>query len=191
MEIKFLKDKKKIFIMAASLLLCISIFLVIYLVTYNLNKLNSDVNFVNKNNYEIMSKNNIRELVIVNENSEGEFLESNRIKLELSDINKIFNDMYPIGGYEIIDFNDKAIILKEVNNKKFDPNMYYIGEKDGYITVFKSDEDGNLFIEDEFLDISSKKVESLPIADRELVVNYELKSNEREDVQDMLSELET
>lgn len=81
--------------------------------------------------------------------------------------------------------------MKEINDKKFDPNMYYIGEKDGYITVFKSDEDGNLFIEDESLDISSKKVESLPIADRELVVNYELKSNEREDVQDMLSELET
>lgn len=191
MEIKFLKDKKKRFIIAASLLLCILIFLVTYLITYNLNKLNSDVNFVNRNNYEIMSKNNTRELVIVNENSEGEFLEKNRIKLELSDINKIFTDMYPIGGYEIIDFNDKAIILKEVNDKKFDPNMYYIGEKDGYITVFKSDEDGNLFIEDESLDISSKKVESLPIADRELVVNYELKSNEREDVQDILSELET
>lgn len=191
MEIKFLKDKKKRFIIAASLLLCILIFLVTYLITYNLNKLNSDVNFVNRNNYEIMSKNNTRELVIVNENSDGEFLEKNRIKLELSDINKIFTDMYPIGGYEIIDFNDKAIILKEINDKKFDPNMYYIGEKDGYITVFKSDEDGNLFIEDESLDISSKKVESLPIADRELVVNYELKSNEREDVQDMLSELET
>ena len=191
MEIKFLKDKKKRFIIVASLLLCVSIFLLTYLITYNLNKLNSNVNFVDKNNYEIMSKNNTRELVIVNENSEGEFLEKNRIKLELSDINKIFTDMYPLGGYEIIDFNDKSIILKEVDDKKFDPNMYYIGEKDGYITVFKSDEDGNLFIEDESLDISSKKVESLPIADRELVVNYELKSHEREDVQDILSELET
>ena len=112
MEIKFLKDKKKRFIIVASLLLCVSIFLLTYLITYNLNKLNSNVNFVNRNNYEIMSKNNTRELVIVNENSEGEFLEKNRIKLELSDINKIFTDMYPLGGYEIIYFNDKSIILK-------------------------------------------------------------------------------
>lgn len=191
MEFKFLKNNKKRIILLVSIFSCLSIFLITYFITYNFNMKNGSVNFVNRNKHEVMLKNQTRELVIVNQNFDGEILEKNRIKLELSDINKFFTDMYTGGKYEIIDFNDKSIILKELGGKDFEPNMYYIGERDGYITVFKSDDKGSLFVENESLDISDKKVESLPVSDRELVVNYELKSNDREEVQDILSELET
>lgn len=190
MEIKFLKYKK-FRIVAIAFVIFALLFSITYLVTYNITRMRTNVNFVNKNNYEIISKNNMRDVVVVSENSNGELLEKSRMKLEITDINKVFKEMYPIGGYEIINFDDKSIILKETSNRNFSPNMYYIGEKDGYITVFKSDDKGNLFIENEKLDISSKRVESLPFTDRELVINYELKSNEREEVQDILSELET
>lgn len=191
MEMKFLKNNRKFVVIFISILSCLFIFLITYLITYNFNIKNGNVNFVNRNKHEVISKNQTKELVIVNQNFDGEILEKNRIKLELSDINKFFTDMYTGGKYEIFDFNDKSIILKEINGKDFEPNMYYIGEKDGYITVFKSDDKGSLFVENESFDISDKKVELLPVSDRELVINYELKSNDREEVQDILSELET
>ena len=63
--------------------------------------------------------------------------------------------------------------------------------KNGYITVFKSDNNGKLFIENEKVDISSKKVDSLPVSDRNLVLNYQLSSDNRDEMQYILSELET
>lgn len=191
MEIKLLKSNKGKLLIGLVILIAIALFISVYTVTYNVMNSKNSSNFVNKNVHEIISKNSTRELIVVSENVDGEFKEKNRMKLELADINKIFTEVYPIGKYEIMDFNDKSIVLREINNNNFDPNMYYIGERDGYITVFKTDDSGNLFIENESSDISSKKVESLPVTDRSLVLNYELKSDDREEVQDILSELET
>ncbi len=192
MEIKFLKDRKnKLFIIILTVLIAIALFISAYYITYNVIGTKNSSNFVNKNNHDGIVRNTTRDLVIVNEESDGQFIEKDRIKLELTDINKILVDMYPLNEYEIVDFNDKSIVIKEIISNSFDPDMYYIGEKNGYITVFKSDVNGNLFIEDENSDISTKKVDSLPLSDRDLVLNYELKSNDRDELQDILSELET
>lgn len=190
MEIKFLKGKGKIITIIVLVFVCVSIFSATYFITYRLNAKNKNA-LVNRNKYETAIKSESKEIVIVNQNASGEFSEKNRIRLEISDINKFLEDMYSKGSYEILDFNDKSIILKELNNKVFDAGMYYIGEKDGYVTVFKADKDGKLFVENEKVDISNKKVDSLPITDREMVRNYELKSDNREGVQYILSELET
>ena len=175
MKNKFLNNNKNNFIILGIIGISILIFLSAYMITYKVISFKNDTNFVNRNSYESISKNNTRDLVIVSQNDDGEFMEKNRMKLELMDINKIFTDVYPLGKYEIIDFNDKSIVLKEKDENNFNPNMYYIGEKNGYITVFKSDNNGKLFIENEKVDISSKKVDSLPVSDRNLVLNYQLK----------------
>lgn len=190
MEIKFLKDRKSKWIVL-TLALSIIIFLVIYGITYMFNKPVHNMNFINRHGQESVVKHDTRELIIVGKDENGEIQEKNRIKIELADINKVFADVYPSTSYDIVDFNDKSITLKEKDVQNFDPNTYYIGEKDGYIALFKSDEKGNLFIENESLDISSRKVDSLPVADRELVMNYELRSVERDEMHDILSELET
>lgn len=191
MKNKFLNNNKNNFIILGIIGISIVIFLSAYMITYKVISFKNDINFVNRNSYESISKNNTRDLVIVSQNDDGEFMEKNRMKLELMDINKIFTDVYPLGKYEIIDFNDKSIVLKEKDENNFNPNMYYIGEKNGYITVFKSDNNGKLFIENEKVDISSKKVDSLPVSDRNLVLNYQLSSDNRDEMQYILSELET
>lgn len=191
MKNKFLNNNKKNFIILGIIAISVVIFLSAYMITYKVISFKNDTNFVNRNSYESISKNNTRDLVIVSQNDDGEFMEKNRMKLELTDINKIFTDIYPLEKYEIIDFNDKSIVLKEKDENNFNPNMYYIGEKNGYITVFKSDNNGKLFIENEKIDISSKKVDSLPISDRNLVLNYQLSSDNRDEMQYILSELET
>ncbi len=191
MKNKFLNNNKNNFIILGTIGISILIFLSAYMITYKVISFKNDTNFVNRNSYESISKNNTRDLVIVSQNDDGEFMEKNRMKLELMDINKIFTDVYPLGKYEIIDFNDKSIVLKEKDENNFNPNMYYIGEKNGYITVFKSDNNGKLFIENEKVDISSKKVDSLPVSDRNLVLNYQLSSDNRDEMQYILSELET
>jgi len=191
MKNKFLNNNKNNFIILGIIGISILIFLSAYMINYKVISFKNDTNFVNRNSYESISKNNTRDLVIVSQNDDGEFMEKNRMKLELMDINKIFTDVYPLGKYEIIDFNDKSIVLKEKDENNFNPNMYYIGEKNGYITVFKSDNNGKLFIENEKVDITSKKVDSLPVSDRNLVLNYQLSSDNRDEMQYILSELET
>lgn len=190
MKNKFLNNKNNFIILG---IICISIlvFLSAYMITYKNINFKTGTNFVNKNSYETISKSGTRDLVIVTQNDDGEFMEKNRIKLELADINKILTDMYSMDKYDIVDFNDKSIILKEKDTNNFNPNMYYIGEKNGYITVFKSDKNGKLFIENEKIDISTKKVDSLPAIDRNLVLNYQLTSENRDEMQYILSELET
>lgn len=190
MEIKFLKDKKNVFIIAVTLLLSAILFTLVYTIAYNANSSKSNVDFVSRTGHEKISKNKTKEVVVVKQDLKGDLLEKTRIKIELEDLGKAFSEMYPTDKYEIVNFSDDSIILKEKQAINFIPNKYYIGQKDGYVTVFKSDDNGNLFIENEG-DVSSKKVESLPIADRELVVNYKLSSLERDEVQYILSELET
>ncbi len=191
MEIKFLKSKRNKIILGVSLCILMLVFAITYFVTFSFNSKKNGVDFVNKNTYEVALKNNTKELIIVDTDKNGEFFEKSKMKIDILDINRLFTEIYPLSGYEIIDFNNKSITIKETSNKKFEPNMYYIGEKNGYITVFRSDDNGDLFIENESSDISSKKVDLLPTTDRELVLNYELKSNERGEVEYILSELET
>ncbi len=60
------------------------------MITYKVISFKNDTNFVNRNSYESISKNNTRDLVIVSQNDDGWNLwKKNRMKLELMDINKI------------------------------------------------------------------------------------------------------
>ena len=102
MKNKFLNNNKNNFIILGIIGISILIFLSAYMITYKVISFKNDTNFVNRNSYESISKNNTRDLVIVSQNDDGEFMEKNRMKLELMDINKIFTDVYPLGKYEIM-----------------------------------------------------------------------------------------
>ena len=82
----------------------------------------------------------------------------------------------PTSG-EIIFLNDMGIL---------EAGKYYIGEKDGYIAIFKAGEDGRPFIEKPE-DVSTKKIEDLPEVDRSKISNFEKKYDTREECEENIT----
>ena len=96
---------------------------------------------------------------------------------------------YTSKGYTVESLTDETVILnKDENSVKLEPNKYYLGEKDGYFAIYKSDENGKLFIENES-DIykNSRMVNTIPTNDQEDIKNYRLGYDTKDEVKEILS----
>jgi hypothetical protein len=109
-------------------------------------------------------------------------LDKNLTKAELS---KELKDK----GYVLEIESNGEMSYKKDSLKSVKPNKYYIGEKNGYLAIYKTDEDGTLLIENSN-DVysSSKKVDSLRDIDKNKIINFELEYNSKEDAEESLSE---
>ena len=58
-------------------------------------------------------------------------------------------DYYASKGYSVESLSEKKVVLNKDEEVILEPNKYYLGEKDGYFAIYKSDENGKVFIEDE------------------------------------------
>lgn len=103
-------------------------------------------------------------------------------------INKICSALKEI-GYELEDAGESELTFKREASKSVNPNKYYIGEKEGYLAIYKSDDNGNLFIEkDSDVYRDHKKVEMLPEDDKIKISSFELEYDTKEDAEEDLSE---
>lgn len=86
--------------------------------------------------------------VVEKEQSVSEFKEENSI---LTEINQQFIiGFFEANGYTLEElYDEKVVFKKDKITNVFEPNKYYIGEKDGYFAIYKSDSNGNLIIENE------------------------------------------
>lgn len=88
-------------------------------------------------------------------------------------------------GYELVSSNSNEIIF--LNDMGIlEAGKYYIGEKDGYIAMFKAGEDGRPIIENPE-DVSTKKIDDLPEVDREKISNFEKKYDTREECEEEIT----
>lgn len=77
-------------------------------------------------------------------------------------------DMYKSYGYKVDSFNPlETVLIKEVN--RYEPDKYVVGIKNGAIAIYKTDKNGNMFIEDSARDITDIKVNKLRPKDIELL----------------------
>ena len=115
---------------------------------------------------------------IINENNIDkeqtikEFKEENNIEVGVNQ--QFVIDFLEDSGYtlETID-NNKITFKKENKDNMFIANKYYLGEKDGYFAIYKTDDTGKLYIESEsdvFTDY--KKVNTIPIAAEEEIKTF-------------------
>lgn len=92
-------------------------------------------------------------------------------------------------GYVLVLTSDKELTFKRDPSQTVKPNKYYIGEKDGYFAIYKTDENGTLMIEkDEDVYRDSKKIDSLTPADITKIKNFEFEYDTKEDAEENLSE---
>ncbi|AWK52479.1 hypothetical protein DIC82_16360 [Clostridium beijerinckii] len=92
-------------------------------------------------------------------------------------------------GYVLeIESNGEMKYKKDIS-KFIKPNKYYIGEKDGFLAIYKTDNDGTLLIENsEDVYSNNKKVENLRESDKNKIKNFEFEYNSKEDAEENLSE---
>jgi hypothetical protein len=105
--------------------------------------------------------------------------------LTQSELSKVLKDK----GYALEIESDGLMTYKKNDSKSVKPNKYYIGEKDGFLAIFKTDKDGILLIENsQDVYSNSKKVESLGELDKNKIKNFEFEFDSKDDAEENLSE---
>ena len=94
-------------------------------------------------------------------------------------------------GYSLESETGSEYIYKRDVKDSAEANKYYIKEYDGYLAIFKCDEEGNLFIEDKDKDVyrNSIKFKDLPEGDKEMINNMQLVYNTKEEAQLDISDI--
>ena len=94
-------------------------------------------------------------------------------------------------GYSLESETGSEYIYKRDVKDSAEANKYYIKEYDGYLAIFKCDEEGNLFIEDKDKDVyrNSIKFKDLPEGDKEMNNNMQLVYNTKEEAQLDISDI--
>ncbi len=86
--------------------------------------------------------------VVEKEQSISEFKKENFISNDISQ--QFIVNFFEANGYNLEELQDEKVVFsKDGSIKVLQPNKYYIGEKDGYFAIYKTDSEGNLTIENE------------------------------------------
>ena len=76
----------------------------------------------------------------------GEFKKENDLAVDVSEAFII--NYYQNNGYELDTVDSEKVVFKKKNESVvLEPNKYYVGEKDGFFAIFKSDSKGKLTLE--------------------------------------------
>lgn len=199
-------DKKKIsLIFALFISFCIFCF-TYYYCNYELKSINTknnkqevknyketpDALYVQSRSYDTVSSNskiifktkyNKCETFVVNKEQQAGLL-AGKTKSELENI-------YAADGYKVDTISETEVVLiREVD--KYEPNKYVLGIKDGYIAIYKTDKEGNMFIEDQDRDITDIKIDKLKAADIDLLTKGDkyFQCSSKEDAQAILEDYE-
>ncbi len=123
---------------------------------------------------------------IENEYTLDEIKEELNVKEDLSKSKLI--DLLKDKGYNFEAAINNELIFKKTENA-IKPNKYYIGEKDGFLAIYKSDNDGKLQLEKEN-DVyrQFKPVSSLSKIDKEKIQQFKLVYSSKEEAEENISE---
>ena len=87
-------------------------------------------------------------VLLKKEQSISEFKKENFITSEISQ--QFIVNFFEANGYNLEELQDEKVVFnKDGTTNVLQPNKYYIGEKDGYFAIYKTDADGKLTIENE------------------------------------------
>lgn len=90
----------------------------------------------------------MNEGVVEKEQSILDFKKENSISSEISQ--QFIVNFFEANGYNLEELQDEKVVFnKDGITNVLEPNKYYIGEKDGYFAIYKTDSEGKLKIENE------------------------------------------
>lgn len=108
--------------------------------------------------------------------------------LELSSLSVFFSkEDYLLSKW---DYSSLTYIRDEnENSSKLLANKYYLGEENGFITLFLTNENGEIILEEKNVYTDYKPINNLPQSDQELIINNKFYYDTREDALIKLSEM--
>ncbi len=189
---KFKINKKKMVLLSVAL--GILVFSGSYMVSYFYNKEkisetnavieNEKSSLILKDNYKIvLTKRTVSDEIIVESNIEVKEIKK---ELNIKEINvEQVVDLYKGKGYSVASTDDYQMVFERAVGT-LEPNKYYIGDKDGYIAIYKSDINGIPVIESED-DITEREVGLLMEIDQNMIRNYEMVFDTKEECEEALS----
>ncbi|WP_297517376.1 hypothetical protein [uncultured Clostridium sp.] len=164
-----------------AVVLAILVFTMFYLGSYyyNLNKVESASKEVEVIKEEAAGLKDDILVMFTRENEKGEdevyrkitILELKKaLKVEIIEEEELIK-ILTSRGYEKSKKGENSLSFSKAIGSGLTPNKYYIGDKDGYIAIYKTDENGKAFIEKE-ADISFVKTDNFPEPDVERIKGF-------------------
>ncbi|MDU5107803.1 hypothetical protein [Clostridium sp.] len=95
-------------------------------------------------------------------------------------------------GYKLIEKDEKKLTYsrdKEVKSDKFEADKYYLGEDNGYISIFKTDKDGNIIESEKKVYTDSKPISHLPEKDQNYIKDHKFSFDSKDEALQKLSEM--
>ncbi|MDD7683423.1 MAG: hypothetical protein PUJ05_10850 [Clostridium sp.] len=186
---KSIRNKVTLFIV----LLIVCFFSTYFIVDRLTNSKNKDVND-NQSKTTVYNTNSLSDDMKIILKVDGivetsETLKEFKLDNNIDNVNEQFLvDYYASKGYSVESLSEKKVVLNKDEEVILEPNKYYLGEKDGYFAIYKSDENGKVFIEDES-DVyrSSKMVNTIPKDDQEAIKSFKFGYDTKDEAKEILS----
>ena len=95
-------------------------------------------------------------------------------------------------GYKLSEKNEEKLTYtrdKAIRSDVFEANKYYLGEENGYISIFKTDESGNVIESEKKVYSDSKPIVNLPETDQTYIKDHKFSFDSKEEALQKLSEM--
>lgn len=95
-------------------------------------------------------------------------------------------------GYKLSEKNEEKLVYtreKANSENSLEANKYYLGEENGYISIFKTDDSGNIIESEKKVYSDSKPLGNLPEIDQSYIKENKFSFDNKEDALQKLSEM--
>ncbi|MDY4604393.1 hypothetical protein [Clostridium tertium] len=184
------------FISLLAICFCLSYFITDYITDPNRDITNAEAQ--NETVYSENNKyldNNIYVMLKTNDNIDmAENLINLKSKLDLSEniTKEDLSEELSTQGYVLSEWdNNKLVYTRDaaVNTSKFESDKYYLGEENGFISLFKTDSNGNIIESEKKVYSDSKPLSNLPEIDQNYIKEHKFSFDTKEEALQKLSEM--
>lgn len=184
------------FISLLAICFCLSYFITDYITDPNRDITNAEAQ--NETVYSENNKyldNNIYVMLKTNDNIDmAENLINLKSKLDLSEniTKEDLSEELSTQGYILSEWdNNKLVYTRDaaVNTSKFKSDKYYLGEENGFISLFKTDSNGNIIESEKKVYSDSKPLSNLPEIDQNYIKEHKFSFDTKEEALQKLSEM--
>lgn len=197
---KNLNKKQKASLLVSFVTLLAITFCASYYITNYITNSNSKNNNVENENTNVYAENNyLSDSIFVSLNTKDNVdMIDTLLKLkeklgfkEKLTLDELSNELSQ-KGYKLSEKNEEKLVYtrEEANSENsLEANKYYLGEEDGYISIFKTDNSGNIIESEKKVYSDSKPLGNLPEIDQNYIKENKFSFDDKEDALQKLSEM--
>ncbi|MCR1952563.1 MULTISPECIES: hypothetical protein [unclassified Clostridium] len=198
---KNISKKQKAAMLVSFVSLLAICFCLSYFITDYVTNPNRDINNAEAQNETVYSENNkylddnIYIMLKTNDNIDmAENLINLKSKLNLNEnlTKEDLSEELSVQGYVLSEWDSNKLVYTRdtaINTSKFESNKYYLGEENGFISLFKTDSNGNIIESEKKVYSDSKPLSNLPEIDQNYIKDNKFSFDTREEALQKLSEM--